>query len=162
MIFNQMMQGGQSVASPFTLIASETFQLAYDSTTATGEDHTFTGLSEYLPDGSAVPLYVKLRDENGPRSGYYYGFDAVCLPRSATLYVLVQSVYRYSDDGAQEIYAPTSAISPTSGYGIWMGTGPILGSGSVTIRLRKRYSDASSHTIDGTFTLEVYLIELPE
>lgn len=151
--------GGES---PFTLIASETFQLSYSSTTAENEDHTFRGLSEYFPGGQTAPFYVRLRDENGSRSGYYYGFDALCLPRNTTQDALVQSVYRYDDGGAQKIYTPTSTISPT-GYGIWIRTVPVVSSsGILTISLGKRYNATNSYTINGTFTLEVYLIELPE
>lgn len=164
MIFNQLSQGGQSGASPFTLIVSETFQLSYDSTTAASEWQYFPGLSQYFPDGVIRPLYVKLRDENGPRNGYYYGFDALCLPRYDTQGAVVQSIYRYDDSGERKIFNPASATSPTAGYGIWLYACPILqsSSGRLDLRLGRRYNATNSYTIDGTYTLEVYLVELPE
>ena len=164
MIFNQLSQGGQSGASPFTLIASETFQLSYDSTTAASEWQYFPGLSQYFPDGVIRPLYVKLRDENGPRNGYYYGFDALCIPRSDSQDALVQTAYRYNDTGTRLTHTPTSTIAPTAGYGIWLYACPILqsSSGRLDLRLGRRYNATNSYTIDGTYTLEVYLIELPE
>lgn len=145
--------------SSFTLIGTKSITKSTTSTSGSYTDYYFDDPSDLFAD-SIPPLYVRLRDNAGPRNGYYYGFDALCIPRTAINTAVGQVTYRYTDDGVLQYYNPTSATTPTSGYGIWCYNTPILSSSSLRIRVGFRYNATSSLTIDGTYTLEVYAIDI--
>ena len=104
-------------------------------------------------------MYVRIRDTEGKRNGYFYGTDTFFYnvnPINDTALTSVTSAIRitkrYTDD---LVY--TIATNGTAGYGVYPDT--IYNNGN--IRIRKRYNPNSSFTVDGTYKVEVYLLDPP-
>lgn len=141
---------------------SSSYQLIYTqnltannitSTTATN----FTTISV----GSAIHtantlVYVKIRDSQAPRVGYFIGTDAwFANPFAAngttnTVTACGKNTYRYNSD--------STFGSTDSGYGLYGYS--INSSGALVIR--QRYHATYTLTIDGTYVLEVYLLQWPD
>ena len=138
--------------SAWTKVAETSYQVSTTSTTATDVATWATGHSELWT--KADWIYVRIRDTEGKRNGYFYGTDEFfynTLPNSGTNTSISTAirVYMKYDNG---LYTYSSTAS--SGYGVWADT--LYSDGR--IRIRKRYNRNSSGTIDGTFKVEVYLL----
>ena len=133
----------------------------YNSSTAEAVVTLSLGSSAYTSTGI---LYVKIRDKTGRQNGYYYGTDAFIFNRypaqeattaainSGAAYGYNINVYRTTSTGAFASYGTTS-----TGYGLYPYQ--LTSAGKLTIR--HRYSADYSLTINGTYTIEVYLIKGP-
>ncbi len=148
----QIPSGGSSA---WTKVAETTYTVNTTNTTAQTVATWATGHSEIWTSSKLV--YVRIRDTAGKRNGYHYGTDQFFfnpIPAngtSGTSTTVSGRIYtRYSDG-----LFTAAATSGTTGYGIYADQ--IYNDGS--IRIRSRYSSSSSLTINGTYKVEVYLLD---
>ena len=110
--------------------------------------------SEYWTEDSII--FVHIRDKAGKRNNYFYGSDAFILNLNDAnndannLNGFAVSSFRYSSDKYLISYS-------SSRYGVYAGT--LKSNGDLEIKAR--YNSTYSHTIDGTFTIDVYKLTLP-
>lgn len=94
-------------------------------------------------------IYVRVRDKAGKRNGYFYGTDNFLpinnLETTPALSGSTQ-VYSYNGDKNQRT---------SGGYGVFLYS--VASSGNVT--MYARYNSTNSRKIDGTYHIEVYLLE---
>lgn len=141
--------------SAWTKVAEKNYTIeTYVSTSATTHAMWETGHRELWTDSKWV--YVRIRDTAGKRAGYFYGSDQFFLvypTTSETTTIIGRFTLRYTSD---ETYTASSQAS-TTGYGVYADM--LYSNGR--IRIRKRYNSTSSLTIDGTYKVEVYLLDPP-
>lgn len=141
-------------SSAWTKVCEKSYQIPnYTSTTVTTEEEWATGHSEIWTNSKWV--YIRVRDTAGKRGGYFYGSDQFFYIHSLTSENNVTGVryyLRYKSNGTLET---GSNSGTTGGYGVYVDA--IYPNG--TIRVRKRYNSSSSRTIDGTYKVEVYLLD---
>ena len=101
-------------------------------------------------------MYVRTRDTEGKRNGYFYGTDTFFYnvnpindTAATSVATAIRIIKRYKGD---LVYTNSS-----TGYGVYPDT--IYKNGN--IRIRKRYNSNSSLTINGTYKVEVYLLDPP-
>lgn len=140
-------------SSNWTLIASETFSVKTTSTTASTVGNVYANESVFTKDDV---IWVRVRDIEGKRSGYFYGSDAIFINSSAangTASFTVPTVccIRVNADGTYTSYAGSYGV-----YGYSVGSGT-----SGTIQIRRRYNSSYSLTIDSEYVVEVYRLTLP-
>lgn len=142
-----------SGGSSWTKVAETSYQVSTTGTTAATVATWATGHSEIWTTEKI--LYVRVRDTAGKRAGYFYGsdnfFTGVFSGTSNS--AGVRFVTYYSDSGAYG----KSASNSTSGYGVYADT--VYSDGE--LRIRRRYHSGNSLTIDGTYKVEVYLLDPP-
>ncbi len=143
-------------ASAWTKIAETTYSVNTTSTSAATVATWETGHSEIWT--SAKWVYVRIRDTAGKRGGYFYGSDNFFLNRwiisgsgNTNVDTGIRYILNYTTGGT---YGGTQATG-TTGYGVYADT--IYSDGR--IRIRQRYSSSSSLTINGTYKVEVYLLD---
>ena len=137
-----------SAVSSWTKVAETTYQVSTTGTSIATVATWATGHSEIWTDSKWV--YVRIRDTAGKRAGYFYGSDQlfVVYPTTATSTTLAARFsLRYTSSGD---YGAT-----ISSYGVYADA--LYSDGS--IRIRKRYHSSNSLTIDGTYKVEVYLLD---
>lgn len=136
-----------SAASSWTKVAETSYQVSTTSTSASTVATWATGHSEIWTTEKI--LYVRIRDTAGKRAGYFYGsdnfFTGVFLGTSNS--GVRFSIY-YDNSGAY-------GKSGTSGYGVYADT--VYSDGR--LRISQRYHSRNSLTIDGTYKVEVYLLD---
>ena len=131
----------------------DTKELAVNTTsTSAGSAGTISiGSACYTKDKI---IYVRVRDKEGPRNGYFYGSDAYFMNyqkangATSTLSVAAVEYYRYNNGaytGAQ------------GAYGVWGYS--ISNSGTLTIR--RRYNSSNTLTINSTYLIDVYTLDPP-
>lgn len=147
-------------ASSWTKVAETSYQVSMTDTSEPTIDTWATGHSEIWTSDKIV--YIRIRDTAGKRAGYFYGVDAWFMNRypktpSLSSYTssseLVYQIWRVNSDGEYKYRQGYN----TSGYGVYPDT--IYKSGD--IRIVSRYSKSFSLTIDGTYKVEVYLLDPP-
>ena len=142
--------GGGS--SPWTLIKSQ------ENTVNTTSTSAATAVT--ISCGSAIStadkiVWVHIRDKAGARAGYFYGSDAFFINynrgsgSTATFNVPAVVCLRYNN-GA---YAGTAGQYGVYGYSI-SSTGSLI--------VRRRYNSNYSLTINGTYKIAVYTLDLPD
>ena len=138
--------------SAWTKIAETSYQVSTTITSASTVATLATGHSELWT--SAKWVYVRVRDTAGKRAGYFYGSDNFfynVLPANSDNGTSINTVdhimIRYSTSGQYVI--------TTSGYGVYPDT--VYNDGRV--RIRSRYSASNSLIINGTYKVEVYLLD---
>lgn len=142
--------GGGS--SPWTLIKSQENSVNTTSTSA--------ATAVTISCGSAIStadkiVWVHIRDKAGARAGYFYGSDAFFVNynrgsgSTATFNVPAVVCLRYNN-GA---YAGTAGQYGVYGYSI-SSTGSLI--------VRRRYNSNYSLTINGTYKIAVYTLDLPD
>lgn len=135
-------------SSGWTKVAETSYQVSTESTTAATVDTWATGHSELWTNSKWV--YVRIRDTAGKRAGYFYGSDTFfTLVPDMTDATILRFIFRVGTNGNYAIN--------TSTYGIYPDT--LYSDGS--IRIRRRYSSTNSLTINGTYKVEVYLLDPP-
>lgn len=138
----------------YTLLASAEFTTSSTSTTAASIGTVSAGASAYTSNSI---LYVKVRDKAGPRAGYFLGSDSFFInvypvsSATTTLTVGLRYVFYYSSSSR---YGSTTCNS-TTGYGVYGYS--VASNGDVAIY--RRYNSSSSLTINGTYNVEVYLLD---
>ena len=148
---------GGGGTSSWTKVAETSYQV---STTVTGSSvhATFaTGHSEIWTSEKIV--YIRIRDTAGKRNGYFYGSDTFFMnkyPANGTTttnatYDAITNIWYVSSTGT---YEQRYGYGST-GYGVFAST--VYRDGRIDIR--KRYNSTYSLTIDGTYKVEVYLLD---
>lgn len=139
--------------SPWTRRASyKRYNLSWTGTTATTWLTVSTSSAVYTKD---CIVWVHIRDDAGPRNGYFYGTDSFIVNYRAgnntTTMFQSASVYtlRYNND------AYTGYVGQYGAYAYSLDSG-----GGLT--LRKRYNSSYSLTIDGYYNIDVYTLALPD
>lgn len=145
--------------SSWTKIAETSYQVSTTSTSAATVATWETGHSELWTSDKIV--YVRIRDTAGKRAGYFYGTDTWFMnthpannstSTSATT-GNIMAIWACSSSGT---YTNRYGYEST-GYGVYADT--FYNDGR--IRIRKRYNSNYSRTIDGTYKVEVYLLDPP-
>ncbi len=140
--------------SAWTKVAETTYTIPnFTTTSATTVATWATGSSDLWTSGKMV--YVRIRDTAGKRAGYFYGSDNVfynVIPVNGGTATnssnVVHMAFNYSTDGK---------YGATTSYGVYPDN--IYTDGS--IRIRARYHSSNSRTINGTYKVEVYLLDPP-
>ncbi len=142
---------GGGGASPWTLIKEQENAVSTTSTSA--------GTAVTISCGSAIStadkiVWVHIRDKEGPRAGYFYGSDAFFVNynrgsgSTSTFSVPAVVCLRYNN-GA---YAGTAGQYGVYGYSI---------SSSGSLIVRRRYNSNYTLTINSTYKIVVYTLDLP-
>lgn len=144
-------EGGGS--SPWKHIITEEITVSTTETTAKTAATISCG-SEISTKDKIV--WVHIRDKAGKRAGYFYGSDAFFV----NTYRGNGSTSTFAAPAVEYIRVSTSgAYTGVSGqYGVWGYS--ISSSGSLIIR--RRYNSSNTLTIDGTFQVDVYTLDLPD
>ena len=146
-------------SSSWTKVTEKSYQINTTATTAQTIETWATGHSEIWTSNAFV--YVRTRDTAGKRDGYFYGSDVFYsnpLPidgsaqTSSTSYIF-GITYSYN---TSNLYS-TRYIYTTTGYGVYVDS--LASNGD--IRVRARYNSSYSLTINGTYKMEVYLLNPP-
>ena len=148
--------GGSGGDSAWTKIAETSYQVSTTSTSASTVATWETGHSEIWTGSKWV--YVRVRDTAGKRSGYFYGSDQFFYnsdlanggAQPTYIYTALRIYLRYS----RTTITPTPTTG-SSGYGVWADY--LYQDGR--IRIRQRYNSSYSLTVDGTYKVEVYLLD---
>lgn len=151
-------------SSSYELIASTTYVVNTSSTTAVSVGTFNTGNTSIWT--SDKMLYVKIRDTAGRRNGYYYGSDCMfanSVPGnnlSATSNYSVHGTSYYQNSAGNLVnftLQRTSSSAATQGYGVYATH--VHDDGSIDIYAR--YNSSNTLTINGTFKVDVYLLDWP-
>ena len=147
-----------SGGSSWTKVAETSYQVSTTQTSAQTVATWNTGHSEIWT--SAKFVYVRIRDTAGKRAGYFYGSDQIFLnyyPAAGTSNTDTTAAGRFYTNVNTSGNYSTTVASGTTGYGVFADQ--ITSSGQ--IRIRSRYSSSTSRTINGTYKVEVYLLDPP-
>ena len=147
---------GSGGDSAWTKVVETSYQVNTTSTSVAMVATWETGHSEIYTSDKI--LYVRIRDTAGKRAGYFYGTDNFFInnhmanvSHSSSFPNGLRQVFYVNSDGDYGIYP----CSGTAGYGVYADT--IYSDGR--IRIRRRYNPNYSLTIDGTYKVEVYLLD---
>lgn len=141
--------------SSWTQLASSTVTDSYSSTSAGSMTTINVGSSAWT---KSKFIWVHIRDNAGPRSGYFYGSDCICINlNAANGSTTTQNFTRIalSVDGSGLYTQYIGAGTGTTCYGIYALDISTAGA----IRMRHRYNATNSRTINGTYTIKVYALE---
>jgi len=155
----------EEMAPAITAIQGSSYESLYSgeltySTTATSAATATTielGSTAYTKDKI---LCVHIRDKAGPRAGYFYGTDTYydnyykANGAATTMTIGCTQVLRFTTASQ---YA-SSAYAAASAYGLYAYS--LTSGGKLTIRAR--YNSSYSLTVNGTYTIDVYLITPPK
>ena len=146
---------GGGGSSSWTKVAETSYQVSTTSTSVATVATWKTGDSSIWTSDKWV--YVRIRDTEGKRNGYFYGTDTFFYnvnpindTDDTSVISAIKITKRYTND---LVY--TTATNGSTGYGVYPDT--IQNNGN--IRIRKRYNSNSSFTVDGTYKVEVYLLD---
>ena len=142
--------------SAWTKVAETSYQVNTTSTSVITVATWATGHSEIWTSDKI--LYIRIRDTAGKRADHFYGTDAFFINSSAknsstavsTAGGLIANFWSVSSN----LYDQRSGYG-TTGYGVYPNF--IYSSGD--IRVAARYNATFSRTIDGTYKVEVYLLD---
>lgn len=143
-------------SSSYTLLGSHEFTVNTTSTSAASIG-TFTVPTTVWTKDKAI--YIRIRDKAGKRAGYFYGTDNwfinlnAQIDSTADFAFGLRYIRRYSASSVFEQYYS----SGTTGYGVYARS--IAKDG--TIQVYSRYSSSYTLTINGTYIVEVYTLDLP-
>ena len=149
-----------SATSSWTKVAETSYQVSTTDTSAATVAAWATGHSEIWTSSKIV--YVRIRDTAGKRAGYFYGTDAFfinAMPVSGS-----NSTNTSSGNLFNTYYVANKSVAystrygySSTGYGVYADMFYDDG----RIRIRSRYSSSYSLTINGTYKVEVYLLNPP-
>lgn len=102
-------------------------------------------------------LYVRIRDKAGKRAGYFFGSDDflinyVAASGTTNMQNVVATLTTKYNGGASAWTTKTNSV------GLYLNS--VDSSGNINIY--QRYSSSISGTIDGTYIIEVYLLDYPD
>lgn len=150
--------GGGVVESSWTKIAEKSYTVNTTSTSASTVETWATGDSSIWTSDKMI--YVRVRNAAGKTKNAFYGSDNYFLnvyPKNASTGTSSLAVIRHIICvDSNNIYSASRYVG-TTGYGIYADY--IYSNGR--IRIMKRYSSSYSATINGTFNVEVYLLDPP-
>lgn len=142
----------ETPGSSWKLLGKTTITTSSTSTTAASVG-TFSIPEAY--DGNKV-IMVRVRDNAGPRAGYFYGSDSFFMNYqdasggTSTITYAGRLIHRRTTDNAYSTYVGAT----TTGYGVYGYS--ISSEGVVTIQ--RRYNSNYSLTINGTYDVEVWAL----
>ena len=149
---------GGGGASSWTKVCETSYQVNTTSASSATVATWATGHSEIWTSDKIV--YVRIRDTAGKRAGYFYGTDNFFInpyPKNGATISSSTTAARYIHRcETNEQYAAYS-LGASNGYGVYLRT--VYSDGRIIIGAR--YSSAYSLTIDGTYSVEVYLLDPP-
>lgn len=131
----------------YTKLAEQDFTVNTSSTTQTDVGTIACGLSAYTTEKL---LYVRIRDKAGKRNGYYFGSDSFYSNRgngTATIRGIVW--YTVDSSGTTKVNSSNAGIYPNYLYA------------NGNLDIAAKYSNTPG-TINGTFHVEVYLLDWPD
>lgn len=147
--------GGGS--SSWTKVAEESYVVNTTSTSyiAVG---TLTCSEKIFTNEKIV--YIKVRDTAGRRTNYFYGSDTFITngngdKTNTSFSNMLRNIWKYTASG----FALRQS-SGTTVYGVAAGGG-IASASPYEITIQARYDSSYSGTINGTYKVEVYLIDMP-
>lgn len=146
-------------SSAWTKIAETSITTSTTSTAAITLQTFSTGDSSIWTSDKIV--YVRIRDTAGKRTGYFYGTDNIMFniqpvngaSATSTSAGMIKTIYAVDSSGLYVV----NTQSTSSGYGVYVYS--IYSDGRIA--LRGRYNASFSRTIDGTYSVEVYLLTPP-
>ena len=146
-----------SAASNWTKVAETSYQVSTTNTSGTAVATWATGHSEIWTSSKWV--YLRIRDTSGKREGYYYGgdqffYNVVPINGTSSSYV-TSAVCLYTRYSSSKFTVVAS--SSASSYGVFADR--LYANGD--LRIRARYSSSNTLTINGTYKVEVYLLDPP-
>lgn len=146
------------------LIASTTYQVNTTSTTAITVGTFSTGDTSIWTSDKMV--YVKIRRKNSRENGYYFGSDCIFSINApgnnltATESYLMYGTSYYQNSAGNLInynLQRTDANATVQGYGVYATK--VYSNGDIDINAR--YDSSNTLRIDGTFYVDVYLLDWP-
>lgn len=146
--------------SSWTKVAESTYTVSTTSTSVATVGTLATGSNDLWTSDEWV--YVRVRDMAGKRTGYFYGSDQFFYnynpANGETVLIYMSYSLRlgkmYTDNG---LFTTAPAMGST-GYGVYADR--LYKDGRV--RIRSRYDESNSLTIDGTYKVEVYTLAMPD
>jgi len=146
-----------SAASSWTKVAETSYQVSTTGTTATAFATWATGHIGLWTSDKIV--YVRIRDTVGKRAGYFYGTDTFFInplikDGSSTTSTQSRIISAIWSVDSNSLYTFRYGYNSTS-YGVY----PDYFFNNGDIRMSKRYNSTYSRTIDGTYKVEVYLLD---
>lgn len=148
---------GGGGSSDWELVASKEITVNTTSTSATTIEWWDTEKTSIWTSDKMV--YIRIRDKEGKRNGYFYGSDTCFINeipsfgQSSSQSYGMRTVYRVDSNGKYRTYT----TGASTGYGVYVQSIEDTGS----IRLMSRFSTTYTLTINGTYTVEVYLLSPP-
>ena len=156
-VLTQGTASGGGGSSSWTKVAETSYQITFTGTSSTTHATWATGHNELWTPNKWV--YVRIRDSAGKRNEYFYGTDQFFYNVNlvnGTGWTNITTALRNTIRVSSNEYN-AYLTSNTTGYGVWADT--LYSDGN--IRIRTRYSSTYSLTIDGTYKVEVYLLDPP-
>ena len=144
-------------SSAWTKVAETSYQVSTTSTSATTVDTLATGHNELWTSDKWV--YVRIRDTAGKRAGYFYGSDQFfynVVPINGATDTSISTLLRIYTRYSGTTYTPSAVTG--NGYGVYIDK--VYSDGRV--RVCSRYNATGSLTINGTYKVEVYLLDTPD
>lgn len=153
------------VNEAYQFIASNNYTVNTTSTSSTTVGTFQTGDTSIWTSDKMV--YIKIRDNNGPRAGYFYGCDCFLYnfaphygSTATQTYTLCGNMYQTNSSG--RVISPvaidrTNSTSTSLGYGVYPTR--IYSNGDIDINARFSSSSPPTGTINGNFSVDVYLLE---
>lgn len=139
-------------ASPWALVTEQDEAISTTSTTETTAATIECGSSICTKDKI---VWVHIRDKAGKREGYFYGTDAFFI-----------NIDKANNDTSVPFNKP-AALSLRCSSSIYSGYAGMYGvygysiSSTGQLIIKSRYNSTNSKTIDGTYSIKVYTLDLP-
>lgn len=144
--------------SNWTKIGSTT-EVTTSTTSTSAASLTTIDVGSSIVDASKI-IYVRIRDKEGKRAGYFYGSDTFFMnyqkANNATSALTYggRFIHRYSTSNTWATYTGGT----TTGYGVY----PYSITSAGVLNIYQRYSSSYSLTVNGTYTVEVYTLTFPD
>lgn len=151
-VLTQGTSSGGGGSSAWTKVAEKSYTVSTTSTGTTVVGSLSCDSAIYTADKI---VYVRIRDTAGKRAGCFYGTDNYFInynaanSSTATLTSAARFCYSYTSSGNYSVYVASS------GYGIYCNSI----SSNNDVGLYARYHSSRSLTINGTYKVEVYLLD---
>lgn len=147
--------GGGGGGSSYKLLATKEYEVSTTSTSAIDVDSFMLDAEEVYTADKLV--YVRVRPKEEPESGFY-GVDQFIpnpYPAQPGGYSANSNAIMYvKGNGVVDITYSNAGTK----YGVYVQN--IASDGTVSVKAR--YNSSSSKTIDGTYVLELYLLDWPD
>ena len=145
--------------SSWHLVASKDITVSTTSTSASQAD---TIAVPYTTSTDESIIYVKVRDKAGKRAGYFLGSDTFIFNTNkannstSEQSTIARIIHRYSSSSQYGVYTSGS----TTGYGVYAySIQNSSGTADRNVLIYRRYSSSYSLTINGTYNVQVYLLD---
>lgn len=134
---------GGGGGSTWQLVGSGEFEVNTTSTSAIEIGTVATDPSVYTDEKI---VYIQIRDKAGKRDGYYYGSD--CFIEKKTQTSPAGFTFRVQS-GSTQYYVGAYGLYPTqiNSFGV--------------VKISAKYNSTYSSTIDGTYAVNIYLLDYP-